>query len=824
MGNWLADLRFSLRMWAKNPGVTLAAMLSLALALGANTLVFNLVDSVLLDPLSLPDPERLLSVHTYDASNAGGPRGAMLQVSFPNFEDLRERNQVFSHLVAYQSRPMALSIEGDPEEVLGQAVSEGYFEMLGVEPARGRFFLPAENHTPGSHPVMVLSHGLWQRRLGADPDILGRKLLLNRHPFEVVGIAPAGFTGATLLEAPELWVPYMMHDQVFTGFFHRFFELRRALFFHVLGRLRPGVTPAQADAAMRNLGDQLAAEYPDANGGRGVRVLSPEEAYVRPDMQGTFVRAGAMLMAAVGLVSLIAFANVANLLLARADGRRFEIALRLSLGSPRLRLVRQLLLESLLMALAASLLGLLFAHWCRGLLWAQRPPILARAAPDFNFDARVLGFTLLFGIISALLFGLAPALQATRPALISALRGRFGAGRGHRTGRLRGALVALEIAICLVALIGAGLFLRSLNQARLVDPGFDVERLGALAFDLGPQGLDPQSGRELQRRILGDVRALPGVESATLASSRPLSLAFNPLMRTIVPAGQDVTDPRNGTLTSTDAVALDYFETLGIQVVRGRDFHTGDREDTARVAIVSEAMGRRFWPRADAVGQRFTVLPQRISYEVVGVARDRKVNTLGEEPVPYIYFPLEQRYSDRLQLFVRAVGGPEKVLEGVRRQLREIAPQLPVTEVSTLEQGLAAARWAPRLAARLLSFFGLLALSLATIGVYGVTAYEVGRRRRELAIRLALGANRSSLLRLVLRRTLRLAALGLAAGWVAAGLLAPLVRGLLYGIAPIDSATFMITGLVLAALALLAALASSLGATRVEPARALRAD
>ncbi|HZF12715.1 MAG TPA: ABC transporter permease [Thermoanaerobaculia bacterium] len=816
------DLRYALRSLWKSPGLASVAVVSLALGIGANTTIFTLINAVLLHSLPVAEPERLVALYTYD-EKGDGPLGAYLTTSYLNFEDFRDKTSVFSHLAAFQIAQLSALIGDEPEQVLGEAVSESYWELLGIRPAVGRFFARDENHDLGRSPVVVLSYSFWNRRFGGDPGVIGRTMTINAQPFHVIGVAPRGFTGTYLLNTPDLWVPMTMHEQILSGPFKTFFKERRALLLWVIGRLKPGVTVAQAQSAVQALAGNLAQQFPDANGGLSAVLLPLTQSYVQPARRGTFAAGGIVLMVVVGLVLLIACANVAHLLMIRAERRRREITVRLAIGVGRARLIRQLMTEGLLLALAGGALGLLLARWCRDLLWGMRPPFLAQAHPNLSFDASVLGLTLALSLATALVFGLVPALRASNPDLATALRGRTEIPGVNRIWSSRSLLVVFQIAVSLVALIISGLFIHSLRQAQAIDPGFAADRLAVLAYNLGTQGYDPERGQQFHRRVLDAARAVPGVRSAALASTRPLS-QFGGFQRTVIPATKNTADPKAGTFITTDSVSTDYFSTLGIPIREGRDFTGADRADSRRVAIVNETAARQLWPGLDPIGQRFTLFRSNLFFEVVGVARDSKYVTITENPTPYVYLPLEQNYSENVHLYLSSAGRPAQLLETVRRSLRPLDPGLPFTDLATLSQVLADSLWAPRLGALLLGLFGILALLMAAVGSYGVLSYSVSQRNREIGIRMALGAMPGSVVRLVLRQGMTLVGVGILVGWLAAGFFARFLEQLLFGVKGFDPLTFFFTTLVLGGIALLANLIPASRATAVDPLGVLNSE
>ena len=822
MSTSLQDLRFAARMLIKSPGFTLVAVLSLALGIGANSTIFSLVSAVLLRPLPVADASRLVAVFTTDERN----RGALfnyLQTSPLNFQDYRADGEVLLGLAAHQGLPLSFTGKGEPEQIFGEIVSGDFFTVLGVTPLRGRFFVPDEDEAPGASSVAVLSHSFWQRRLGGEASAVGQTLTLNGHPFTVIGIAPRGFKGANAIGTPALWVPMMAHPQLATGFLKENIDSRRALIFNLVGRLEPGVTLQQAEARLKTVAGRLASEYPTDNEGRSVAVLPLAQATINPGFRENMVSAAGLLLVVVALVLLIACANVANLLLARAAARQREVAVRLSLGASRGRLVRQLLTEGLLLALLAGGLGLLIAYWAQGVLWANRPPALAADAIDLRPDLRVLGFTLAVSLATALVFALAPALRASRPNIVDELKQRGGdASFGNRVFSMRSLLVSAQVALSLVTLVGAALFVRSLGNAQRIDPGFAWETLGVLTVDLGAQGYGEERAREFQRRVLERSAALPGVLGVTLASGVPLSQGS--FQRTVFPEGIDRSDRKNGKLVQLNTVARGYFATMGIPLLRGRDFAPSDHKDAPHVVVINETMAKQFWPEADALGKRFQFFGQEWWNEVVGIAKDGKYNFLGENPQPHIYLSLDQTFEPAVTLHVRAAGDPATALGMARGEVQALDRQLPITNVLTFREILGQSLWAPRMGASLLGVFGFLSLVLAVIGIYGVMSYSVSQRSRELGLRMALGADEASVLKLVVRQGVTLAALGVAIGLAIAAAATRLVGSLLYDVKAHDPLVFAGVPLLLGLSAVAASIQPAWRAARVDPTQALRLE
>jgi predicted permease len=835
----LQDVKFGARTLSKNPGFTLVAVLTLALGIGANTSIFSFVNAVLLRPLPVAEPGRLVYVF-------GGTRTAPYNVSsYPDYVDYRDRNEVFSDLIAYSPISLSLNSNDQADVISGLIVTGNYFDALGVPAHLGRTFLPEEDTTPGGHPVAIISHGLWQNRFASDPQIAGRQLLLGGQPFTIVGVAPPGFNGAEAGQTNDIYVPMAMQALVrpprggYSGEMNPdLLSKRGPRWLDLIGRLKPGVSAEQAQAAMSTLASQLAQAYPDTNR-EHTATISPVSKG-DPTQRGTLLSVAGLLLAVVGLVLLIACANVANLLLARAAGRRKEISIRLALGASRGRLIRQLLTESMLLALLGGAGGLLLAVWLVSVMRTYSPPAnLFPVAFDFSLDISVLGFTLLLSMLTGLVFGIAPALQASNPDLVVGLKDETalvpGARRqGARRLSLRNLLVVAQVASSLVLLISAGLFLRSLQQAQRIDPGFDPEHVLTMPLNINLLRYTKAQGQEFYRQALERVETLPGVQSATLTRTPPLSGASR--QSTVMIAGQAAPEhssnsestgggaenvPENITLASS--VALNYFRTLKIPLLRGRDFNVQDREGAPGVVIVNESFARRYFPQQDAIGGRVSMNGAQGPWlEVVGLARDGKYITLGEAPAPFLYQPLAQRHESGMVLLVRTSGDPEQLIPTVRREVQSIERNLPLTNARSMAELLRTSLFPARMGAILLGVFGLLALVLASVGLYGVMAYSVSRRTREIGIRMALGAQSGDVLRLVLRESLMLVAVGVLLGLIVAFAATRLLAGFLYGVSPTDPAAFIGIAALLAVVALIASLVPARRAAKVDPLVAFR--
>jgi putative ABC transport system permease protein len=817
------DIRYAFRMLVKNPGFSAIAILSLALGIGANTTIFTVVNAILLHPLPVKDISRLVQLDTVDTkTRVTAANVTKLGMSYPNYQDYARQSEVFSGLVGIAGPlPFTWSGGSEPKQVLGQLVTANYFEVLGLTPAVGRFFLHDEDSKPGGNNVVVLSYALWVNKFGSDPNVTGKVMTLNATPYTVIGVGPRGFKGTFIFgNAEDVWVPVSMYPQVLAGFFKDNFNDRRFLATTVFGRLKDGVSIPAAEASLKTIASQLEKAFPKDNASRSVALTPLADAAVGVNNRAQLVLAGGLMMAIVGVVLLIACVNVANLLLAQAARREKEMSLRAALGAGRGRVVRQLLTESLVLALVAGVVGIAIAYGGRALLWSFRPPFILDGDVDIAFDSHVLFFTLGVSLLTAVVIGLAPAIKVARPNLIEVLKtGGRGGSVSWARNRFRSLLVVAEIALALVALVGAGLFVRSMQNAQRVETGFESKNLFVFAFDLGALHYDEDRGQQYFRAAIDRAQASPGVAAATIAGNFPLGGGFS---RTVFPEGQDEATGYRGTLTQLNDIAPNFFKTLRIPLVSGREFTDSDRKDTTLVAIVSEAMAKQFWPNENAVGKRFHFFGDKNLREVVGVAHDTVVNNIGEEPQPLAYLPLTQDYSPAATMQVRTTGKPENVISTVRGQVQSLDNNLALTNWNTIGELLDQGLWAPRMGAALLAVFGLIALILAVIGVYGVLSYSVSQQTREIGIRMAMGAQTGSVTNLVVRQGMRLAIIGLVLGLVAAFAAMRLLSSLLFGVSAHDPLIFGGVTLVLATAAALACYIPARKAARVDPLVALR--
>lgn len=805
MSHLISDLRQGFRNLARRPAFTAAAAAALALGIGAQATIFSLVNALLLRPPMADDPARIVNVHAVSRDGSG-----FHAFSYGDYHDYRDDNEAFSELAAWTMKLLSLSTGDEARVAAGQMVAESYFEVFGVEPAAGRFFSADE----GEGQVAVIGYGLW-RRLGKEPSAVGRKIHVNNRPLTVVGVAPEGFTGAFGAVATEVWVPLSMQPLIEPD---ADLEHRGYVWLEMIGRLAPGVSRAEAEAFMKTRYRQLAEAYPRTHQQEGTVELGAFGT-VPGQMRGGVAAFMAVLMGVVGLLLLATCVNVAGMLLSRAAERRREIAVRLAIGAGRGRLVRGLIIEALLLFLAGGAAGAAIAHGAGRLFLAFEPPLPVALDLDLGVDLRVLAFTFAVTLVAGILFALAPALQATRLDLVSSLKDER--GDGPRRLFLRSAFVVAQIAVALLLLIGAGLFLRALGEAAAIDPGFDPEGIHLATVDLELHGYGEEAGRGFFGRLRERVAALPGVESASFARVVPLGLGnstdgFN--VPGHAPPADDVAHPAD-----VNTVDIDYFATMRIPLVAGRGFEDSDRSGSPPVVVVNETLAERFWPGESPVGRAIRMgAGDAPTAEIVGVAADGKYRSLGEAPRFFIYQPFAQRYSPRMTLLVRERPGSAGVARAVRAEIRALDAHLPVADEMPLADYVGVALLPQKVASAVTGVFGVLGLLLVGIGVYGVTAFSVSRRTRELGVRVALGARGRDVLVLVLGQGVRLAVAGVAIG-LAGGLAATrLLKSFLYGVAATDPWVFGGTSILLAGIVLLGSFFPALRATRVDPLTALR--
>jgi putative ABC transport system permease protein len=806
------DLRYGARMLMKNPGFSLIAALTLTLGIGANTAIFSVINGVLLKPLPYAEPERLVAIWEV---RHDGRRGA---VSYPNFADWRAQNNAFERIAIYRDITMALTGGGEPSNLRAVITTPDLFPLLNARPQLGRSFLPDEEKA-GSH-VVVLGHSAWRKYFGADPNLIGHQIKLDGRDFTVVGVMPTGFNFPVKAEQSDLWVSAAISSERDDPKEESTNEQRGVHVYEAIARLKPGVTLAAAQTDLETVMGRLRAQYPDEIGG--------DHTAMRPyltELVGDVERALLVLFAAVGVVLLIACANVASLLLARAMGRQREIAVRAALGASWGRIVRQLLTESLLLAAIGGAAGLFLATWGVDLLKALSPANLPRMQ-DARLDGRVLMFTLLVSLLTSLVFGLIPALRAARADLNEALKegGRGGDGPGRN--RLRGALVVAEVAMAMALLVGAGLLINSFVRLQRVNPGFDPHQVLTLRVDL-PEA-KYREGRQIinfNQEFLRRVERLPGVRSAAMVFKLPLGGSDASNRFEVEGQPSDKSRPLSaGLRVSTPG----YFHTLGIPFIDGRDFSERDQEKSAPVVIINETLAERYFPNQNPIGKH--IRPD-ISFagappwrEIVGVVGAVRHGGPGKEPRPEFFLPHAQIPFVSLTTVVRVAGDPLAIVGAVRNEVRAMDSELPVDRVKTLDQYLTESVAQPRFNMLLLGLFAGVAMILTAVGLYSVMAYSVTTRAREIGVRMALGARRHDVLRLVISQGMKLTLIGVAIGLVAALALTRLMASLLFGVTPTDPTTFVGVALLLTAGALLACYLPARRATKVDPMTALRCE
>lgn len=830
----LQDLRIGVRMLRKNPGFTLVVAATLALGIGANTAIFGLVDSLLLRPLPVvkAPSELVLLVR-------GDGRGPAL--SYPDFRDLRDRNEVLSDLALFTPAPINFGNNVRSEVVLGAMVSGNYFDVLGITPSLGRAFLPEEDRTPGTHPVVVLNHSFWQSRFNGDCTLVGQPIVLNNRRFTVVGIAPAGFDGESPPMKVSLWIPVMMtaamrwepgenrHDPL---------SNRQNENYGAIGRLKQGVSITQAQAALETINRQLEQSNPsqpgqglNANDDRSLRLIKPQGIMMGP-IREMAVTSSRLAGATVLTVLLIACANVANLLMARAVTRRKEVAVRLALGATRARLIRQLLTESVPLSLIGATAGLLLAYSINQLLMAFKPPFPPpfTFTLDLSFDTRTFAFTFLLAIATGVIFGLVPALQASRPDVLPALKDESNTeDRRVRWLNLRNALVITQVALSLPLLISTGLFLRTVRYARQIDLGFKPDQVLEVSFNLRLQGYNEAQGREFYQRIVERLERLPGVQTASVTNLLPLGFIW--LTTPVVPEDREVL-PNERIFAGDVSAGSQYFETIGTPLLRGRAFTAQDTIKSPAVAIVSENLARRLWPEikdpGEALGKRLRAgRSNPISCEVIGVAKDSRnniFNRIDKEPEPTVYRPFAQNYSALASLIVRTDGDPSGLVSSVRREVAALDENLPPKDLQPLSETVSLASWSARTGAAVLGVFSLLGLLLAAIGIYGVMSYSVSRRTREIGLRMALGAETRDVIKLIVKQGMGLTLIGAVIGVMLAVAVTRVLASLLYGVSATDPTTFAGVVLFVSGAAVLACYLPARRATKVDPMVALRRE
>ncbi len=807
-----ADLRLALRSIAKRPLFAIAVTLTLGLGIGVNSGVFSLVNAVLFTRLPVARPSELVNVYTMDST--GTRYGA---TSYPDYTWIRDHARSVSSVFGYSGLMTTITGNGDPEVIFGEIVTGNYFAGTGARLLLGRGFTPDEDRTPGSHPVVVLGHRLWQRRFGADSLIVGKPVHLNGHPFTVIGVAAPEFNGLLVRGlAADLWAPVMMMGQLRTNQL----DNRDERWMFVKGRLAQGMTPEVTGAELRTLSAQLATTYPETNRNRAFASVLTKDVNVSPEADRVLLPAAIMIVMLVGCVLLIASTNLANLMLARAAGRRREIAVRLSLGATRGRLVRQLVTESAVFAIAGAVAGLFVAAWLARLLVAFHPPLPVPISLDVSIDWRVVAFTGTIAAFALAFFGLIPAWRASRPELARDLSSHGDGGTRRKRLSLKHGLLVPQLALSLVLLVTAGLFTRSVSNAGAVDPGFDIDGSAMIALNLALDGYDDTRAAafydELKRRVL----ELPGTRGAAITDRVPLDVYGNQSASiSVLPAAGG---SANDVTVQFARVGAGYFDALGIGLIRGRTFSDAEEREGAALAVVSREAAQRYWPDADPIGQSFRDGERLV--QVIGVAQDVKVQTLGETAQPFIYRPSSGGSTRLLRVVVGTSVDRNDLPVELRSIVRSIDPAVAVFESKTMSEHLGVMLYPYRLGAQVGAVLGLFGLLLAAVGLYGVVAFGVARRTREFGIRMALGARAVDITGLVMRESGRVIAVATAIGLAIALGIARVVSSVLFGVGSSDPITFLGVTALLATVALLAAWLPTRRATRVNPAVALREE
>ena len=826
LDNLTADIRYAFRWLRRSPGFTFIAIASLAIGIGFNSALFTIVDALLFRPLPVERVDRLVDVFT-----TGGDGDVYSTSSYPDFLDFKARNEVFTDMLAYSPSMDAVKLTDRARLAMGETVTGNYFALLGIKAAVGRTLLPEDDRADAPRAV-VISNRMWKREFGASAAAVGQSIHIHGMPYTIVGVAPAWFTGMVPLLSAELWTPMAYVEEVEPGGIistvpsptgNTRLERRGQRWMFVKGRLKDGVTYEAASANLRLIGTQLRSAYVQTNKDRDVTTLATKNVHIHPAADRSLLPVALGLMVVVGLVLLVACANVASMLLARASGRQKEIGIRVAIGASRRRLVQQMLSESLVMAALGAVAGIALAWWLTRAAMSATLPIPIPISIALGVDGRVLAFTSLVALLAALVAGLAPALKSTHANLVADLKSDVGvAPSAGRRWTLRDGLVAAQIAVTAVLLVSAGLLTRSFLAARGAGIGFDPAGLAIVSTELNMIGYDDARAKTFYERAMERVRAIPGVESAALAERLPLSINYNRNV-IVLPDRQGPND--RGTTIDVARVSAEYFPTLGIAILQGRNFQASDTPTSPNVAIVNEAFARRYWPNDSAVGKR---LRQRDftgpEYEIVGVSADYKVSTIGEATTPYIHYAVSQRPDKGEEIVARTRGDAGALLAAMRRELLSIEPNVVFLDNETMQAQVETVLLPAKAGAMTVAIVGVVAMLLASIGLYGVIAYSVARRTREIGIRMALGARPAEVVALVMRQGMTIAAAGVGAGAILALGAAKAVEGLLYRVGFADPVAWSAAIAILIAVAALANLVPARRAAVVDPSIALRSN
>jgi predicted permease len=825
----MTDLKYAIRWLLRSPGFAAVAILSLGLGIGANTAMFSLVDALMLRPIPVADPDSLVDVFT---SSSDGDEYAT--TSYLDYLDLRAQNTVFSEMTAYSMMLAPLNLGDRARLVMGHIVTSNHFTMLGIGPFLGRVLQPPDD-APDAERVVVISHRMWRADFGGDPNIVGKALQLRGQAYTIVGVAPASFTGVIPILVPELWMPVThaeevepagINDSIPSPTGRTRLERRGTRWLFVKGRLKPGLSVSAAGANVAVLAAQLAAAYPETNRNRRMSAFATNDVRLLvPQTGGPLSLGSAGVMAVVGLVLLIACANVAGMLLARASARQREISVRLAIGASRWHIVRQMLAEGGVLGVCGAAVAAAIAWGLVRVLLSMRLPLPGTIMLDVRLDLRVLAFALAVAIVAGILAALTPALKASSMRLASDLRGEMPAARfAGRRWALRDVLVVGQLALTMVLLVTAGLLLRSLAASQSADVGFRTAGLAMIAADTGMVRYTAERSEQFWMQALERVESMPGVESAALVSPRmPFDVNYN--QTAILIDGKTYGPGEGGEVVSNVAVSPDYFGTLAVPIVQGRGFTAADRRGSPLVAVINETMARRYWPNESAVGRTFALrFGEGQKYQVVGVSKDHRVYTVNEQSTPYLHFAAAQRPSRYNYVVARTQGEASQLLVALRREMLALEPGLVFVSSNTMDGALELSLLPQRVAAWLALAFGSVGTLLAAIGLYGVIAFSVARRTREIGVRVAVGADTQDVLTLVMRQGLGLAALGAMVGIGLAAVLASALRGVLYGTSSLDPIAWGAALTVLFGAAIAANLVPARRAMRVNPITALRTE
>ena len=821
----LQDLRYALRNLIASPAFTLVAVGSLAIGIGINTTIFTAVNAILLRPLPVSHPEQLVDIYTTRSTEHSTS-------SWLDYRDLQQGTTVFDGLIGHTLMFANVSRDGRSRLLMGEVVTANYFQVLGVNAALGRMFAAEEDQVEGGNRLVVLSDGLWRREFGGDAAAVGRSVRIRGLDYTVIGVAPARFTGVMPGISAELWIPASMVDEVEpvgmndavpspTG--RTRLQRRGQRWMFLKGRLKPAHTVAQAQTEVAAVMARLEREHPQTNRARRGVLIPASDVRIHPLIDGALVPGATLLMVAVSLVLIIACANIANMLLARATTRSREIAVRVAIGASRARIVRQLLTESLVLAALGGWGGLLLARWTSGLIQAFQPPLPVAISLDLSPDWRVFAFAVILALVTGAVFGLVPALQATRPDLVASLKNDVAPGFRTRRFGLRNVLVVAQVAVCFVLLVGAGLLLRSLTASRNADVGFDPRGLVVATVDMGMHRYSPERGQAFYESALERIRTLPGVSGAAIVERLPFSPNIH--SQSIFIEGRQYAADDLGVSTDVTRVTPGYFRTLGISLQQGREFDERDTSTSPGVVIVNEALARRHWPGESAIGKRLRVRSSTGPlFEVVGVVSDHKVRTVGEPPRPFMHFSRSQGYNPSASFIARTNVDTSQLVQAMRRELTSIEPDLVFLEMQPMESVIAVTLFPARMGAFVLSTASIIALLLSAMGLYGLIAFTVSRRTREIGVRMALGSNPRDVLALIVRQGMALVLVGVAIGLICAALLMQAMSGALYGVSSIDIVTYVSAAVLLSGVALAANLVPALRAARIDPMVALRTN